>query len=88
MINHEPEKAGGAGLGLALCLEIARLHGARLQIESESRKGTCVSIIFDKKGGDRMKPRQKREKKFHVIRLLITLLISAAILGLGYIFNQ
>ena len=31
-----------------------------------------------------MKPRQK-EKKFHVIRLLITLLISAAILGLGYI---
>ena len=43
-------KAGGAGLGLALCSEIARLHGARLQIESESRKGTCVSIIFDKKG--------------------------------------
>ncbi len=31
-----------------------------------------------------MKPRQK-EKKFHVIRLLVTLLISAAILGLGYI---
>ena len=43
-------KAGGEGLGLALCSEIARLHGARLQIESESRKGTCVSIIFDKKG--------------------------------------
>ena len=43
-------KAGGAGLGLALCSEIARLHGARLQIESEPRKGTCVSIIFDKKG--------------------------------------
>ena len=35
---------------LALCPEIARLHGARLQIESEPRKGTCVSIIFDKKG--------------------------------------
>ena len=31
-----------------------------------------------------MKPRQK-EKKFHVIGLLVTLLISAAILGLGYI---
>lgn len=31
-----------------------------------------------------MKPRQK-EKKFHIIRLLVTLLISAAILGLGYI---
>ena len=31
-----------------------------------------------------MKPQQK-EKKFHAIRLLITLLISAAILGLGYV---
>ena len=45
-------KAGGAGLGLALCTEIAKLHGARLQIESEPGKGTCVRIIFDKRGED------------------------------------
>lgn len=39
-------KAGGCGLGLALCSQIARLHGARLVIESESGKGTNVWVIF------------------------------------------
>lgn len=34
--------AGGAGLGLALCQEIARLHGGRLEITSEEQKGTKV----------------------------------------------
>ena len=40
-------KAGGAGLGLALCVEIARLHGIRLTIESELGKGTQVYLTFD-----------------------------------------
>lgn len=35
---------GGAGLGLALCNEIARLHGSELKIESELGKGTTVSF--------------------------------------------
>ena len=39
-------KAGGAGLGLALCLEIARRHGAELQIASQPGKGTTVEIVF------------------------------------------
>lgn len=39
-------KAGGCGLGLALCSQIARLHGARLVIESELGKGTSVWINF------------------------------------------
>lgn len=39
-------KAGGAGLGLPLCAEIAKLHGARLLIESRVGKGTRVSILF------------------------------------------
>lgn len=39
-------KAGGCGLGLALCSQIARLHGARLVIESEPLKGTNVWVIF------------------------------------------
>ncbi len=39
-------KAGGAGLGLALCVEIARLHGADLTIESKVGKGTCVFVTF------------------------------------------
>lgn len=38
---------GGAGLGLALCLEIARIHGSSLEIESELGKGTEVSLILN-----------------------------------------
>lgn len=34
--------AGGAGLGLALCRKIAQLHRGRIEIESESGKGTTV----------------------------------------------
>lgn len=40
-------KAGGSGIGLALCDRIARLHGARLLIESEHGKGTSVSVLFE-----------------------------------------
>ncbi|MDO4339379.1 MAG: HAMP domain-containing sensor histidine kinase [Eubacteriales bacterium] len=37
---------GSAGLGLALCEQIAKLHGARLIIESEEGKGTRVSVLW------------------------------------------
>ncbi|MCL2756715.1 MAG: HAMP domain-containing histidine kinase [Coriobacteriia bacterium] len=40
-------KHGGAGLGLALCAEIARIHGTELKITSELGKGTSVSVAFD-----------------------------------------
>ena len=39
-------QAGGSGLGLALCQEIAALHHAELKIQSELGKGTEVSVIF------------------------------------------
>ncbi len=44
-------KFGGAGLGLALCKEIARIHGTELNFESEKNKGTTVSFSLAK-GGD------------------------------------
>lgn len=37
---------GSVGLGLALCRRIAKLHGARLVIESEEGKGTKVSVLW------------------------------------------
>lgn len=37
-------KMGGAGLGLALCNEIARLHNSALTIESEENVGTTVQF--------------------------------------------
>ena len=43
-------KSGGTGLGLALCKEIAALHGTELIFESEKGKGTKVSFTL-KKGG-------------------------------------
>lgn len=39
-------RQGGAGLGLALCSESAKLHGAKLEIESEPGRGTVVSVRY------------------------------------------
>ncbi len=36
----------GAGLGLALCAEILLLHESRLEIESTTGEGTCISFIL------------------------------------------
>ena len=37
---------GGVGLGLSICKQIAALHGAGLEIESECGRGTTVSVYF------------------------------------------
>jgi len=38
----------GAGLGLAICAEIVKLHEGRIEIESQLGKGTTVRIAFPK----------------------------------------
>lgn len=43
--------AGSVGLGLALCKEIAQLHGGRLVLESAEGIGTRVSVLWNKKNG-------------------------------------
>lgn len=40
-------KQGGAGLGLSLCNEIARIHNTKLKIESEINKGTKISFDIE-----------------------------------------
>ena len=44
-------KEGGAGLGLALCGEILKLHRGTMKFESELHHGTCVTVRM--KGGQR-----------------------------------
>lgn len=36
----------GAGLGLALCSEILKLHGSELMVESEVGEGSCFSFLL------------------------------------------
>lgn len=36
----------GAGLGLALCVEILRLHGSTLEIESTPGVGSCFGFLI------------------------------------------
>lgn len=58
MVDKSRSRAnGGAGLGLAICNEIVKLHGANLQIMSKKDVGTQVSVNFPKE-------LCKREKEF------------------------
>ena len=41
-------RQNGAGLGLSLCSEIARLHGSELEIQSEPGQDTRISIRLQK----------------------------------------
>lgn len=42
----ESRKIGGSGLGLSIVKEIVELHGGRIEIDSEHREGTTVSILL------------------------------------------
>ena len=39
-------KEGGSGLGLALCVKVAEIHGGFLKIESQPGEGTTVRAVF------------------------------------------
>lgn len=40
----------GAGLGLALCVEILKIHNSELEIESEAGEGSCFGFVLAKGG--------------------------------------
>ncbi|MTI67970.1 MAG: HAMP domain-containing histidine kinase [Firmicutes bacterium] len=47
MVDKSRTRANnGAGLGLSICGEIAKLHKAKIEIESELNKGTNIKVIF------------------------------------------
>ena len=39
-------KEGGAGIGMALCYKIIKLHGGILQIDSRLGEGTVIKVVF------------------------------------------
>lgn len=41
-------REGGAGLGLALCAEIVRVHGWKLEVESAVGEGTSITVVIPK----------------------------------------
>ena len=43
---------GGAGLGLALCAEIAKAHNGELRFESTPGQGTCAMLLLDEVNAD------------------------------------
>ncbi len=55
----------GAGLGLALCTEILKIHHSELEIESEIGKGSCFSFILPSDIGayEERKAGRKAEKR-------------------------
>ncbi|MEO1368733.1 MAG: ATP-binding protein, partial [Acidobacteriota bacterium] len=40
------QRKGGTGLGLAIVQRIAESHDARLEVESDPGKGTCLRVVF------------------------------------------
>jgi len=40
-------KNGGTGLGLAIVKHIARIHNARIKLESEIGEGTTITVLFE-----------------------------------------
>lgn len=46
--SHSKE-VGGTGLGLSIVKHAAKLHGAKITLESEVGKGTGITVIFPKK---------------------------------------
>ena len=47
MDKSRSKATGGTGLGLAIVKQIARIHNARIRLNSEVGVGTTVTITFE-----------------------------------------
>ena len=47
MDKSRSKATGGTGLGLAIVKHIARIHNARIKLESEVNVGTTITIVFE-----------------------------------------
>jgi signal transduction histidine kinase len=44
--SDKSRNSDGTGLGLSLAMEIAKLHGGTITLESQMDKGSCFTFIF------------------------------------------
>lgn len=58
-------KNNGVGLGLSICLNIANIHHAKIKIDSETTRGTVVTITFPCYKPDTFPPYHKEHTKQH-----------------------
>ncbi len=56
-------KEGGAGIGMALCSKIVRIHGAVLNIESNLGEGTVIRICFPDRSPEAVAAEPKEQKE-------------------------
>lgn len=53
-------KEGGAGIGMALCHKIIRLHGGTLMIDSRLGEGTVMKVVFPAMEREEKRPAEKK----------------------------
>ncbi len=53
-------KEGGAGIGMALCHKIIRLHGGTLMIDSRLGEGTVMKVVFPTMEREEKRPAEKK----------------------------
>lgn len=75
---------GGAGLGLSICNEIAKLHGSTLEIVSEVGKGTDISftVSLADNSTEKMKKFNLKKSAKYIICTLLTLTVVATVVFL------
>ena len=47
MDKSRSKATGGTGLGLAIVKHIARIHNARIKLDSVVDEGTTITVIFE-----------------------------------------
>ena len=43
---HTQDEYQGSGIGLSICEKIVRLHGGRIEVQSEPDRGSCFSVLL------------------------------------------
>lgn len=57
----ENRRAGGIGLGLAICKEVAKLHKGRISVDSIRGRGSTFRVVLPCRFGEELEPLESRQ---------------------------